>query len=109
MLGFLVPKDLAKLMLKKKKKMPERYFSPKRRVMGSETEHKRSRSSLLNLLWQKFNRITSSGSNSKLPGGGTAGGPAQSIAFLKINHQEVTAAVVIKILNCFPCFSLPPL
>ena len=57
--------------------------------MGPEAEYKRSRSSLLNLLWQKFNRITSSGSNSKLPGGGPAGGLAQSIAFLKINHSRL--------------------
>lgn len=41
--------------------------------MGSETEQKRSSSSLLNLLWQMFNRITSSRSNSKLPGAGPAG------------------------------------
>lgn len=55
--------------------------------MASEAEYRRSRSSLLNLLWQKFNRITSSGSNSKLPGGGAAGGAVNPIAFLKINHS----------------------
>jgi hypothetical protein len=71
MLGFLVPKDLAKLLLKKNGKRCQKDFFPsKRRVMGSETKYMRSSSPLLNLLWQKFNRIISSGSNSKLPGGG---------------------------------------
>lgn len=56
--------------------------------MGSETTHKRSRLSLLNLLWHRFSRIAASGSNSKLPGGGPAGGLAQSTAFPKINHSR---------------------
>lgn len=92
MLGVLVPKDLAKLMLNNNNKKIEKdarkiFFPSKSRVMGSEAEQKRLRSSLSTLLWQEFNRITSSGSNSKLPGEGRAGGLARSIAFLKINHS----------------------
>lgn len=76
--------------------------------MGSETKYKRSRSILLNFLWQRFNGIITTGSNSKLPGRGTAGGFAQSIAFLKINHQQVTAAVITQLLLSISMFP-PPL
>lgn len=83
MLGFLVPKDLAKRRLKKRKeKHARKICPPKRRTMASEAEYRRSRSSLLNLLWQKFNRLASPGSNSQAPGGGAAGA-AQSAAPLK--------------------------
>lgn len=88
--------------------MPEGFFPSRRRVMGSETKYKRSGSSLWNFLWQTFNRIISAGSNSKLPGGGTAGGLAQSIAFLKINHQQVMAAVIFQISLAISMFSPRP-
>lgn len=110
MLGFLVPKDLTKLLLKKKigRYQKDFFFLSQWRVMGSGSKCKMSRSSLLNLLWQKFNRITSS---VPIPNfqeeASRRAGSVDSLSQHK--SQQVMAAAVILHYFTSPCFSFPPL